>query len=137
MTVIKCIGCFKLRRGETTAGEKPRLRLITYDCFRFPHACALRGLIRPTKDITRTAEDCPQRIAVHCILCNERPVTTYGDPPLAYACKAHDEAWGKWLEDHPKRRDSLAPKGRMNSMSWVEVFREFIEDMRDNENKEA
>jgi hypothetical protein len=133
MSVLKCIGCYELCRKETremTPGEVPRPLLITYDCVRFPYACALAGLLRPTKGITLVAENCPRRIDEHCILCSEKPVTTYGDPALVYVCKVHDEAWKKWLENHPERRDSLAPKGRLNRTSWVEVFREFIEDMR-------
>jgi len=54
----------------------------------------------------------------------------YGYEPLVYICREHDKAWGTWLDKHPGKRDHIAPRGRSVRANWIEVFREFIEDMR-------
>jgi len=125
--MIKCVGCYDLLREELTLGGKP---LIVYNCPRFfPYACALSGLIRPGSGITEAVEDCPEQLGAHCILCTKTELVSYGLQDV-FICKEHDRAWGKWLEDHPERRAYLAPKGRLRQSNWIEVFREFIEDMR-------
>lgn len=135
---IKCIGCYDLLREEMTVSDMAFKRyrkqgntLVVYNCPRFfPYAAAISGLLRPGSGIVEAVKDCPQRIDEHCILCPKPPVTTYGEPPIVHTCKEHYAAWGNWLEEHPERRAYLAPKGRMRHANWVEVFREFIEDMR-------
>lgn len=125
---IKCVGCYELQRLEMkmTSGFS-----IVYNCPRyFPYYATISGLIRPGRGIVEAVKDCPQRIDEHCILCHKPPVTSYGDKPIAYACAEHDEAWDNWLKKHPERRVYLAPKGRLRGANWIEVFREFIEDMR-------
>lgn len=127
MSLIKCIGCFDLHREEMAVGGKP---LTVYNCPRyFPYACALSGLLRPGSGILEAVEDCPQRIDEHCILCGNTKVSSYGQQ-IVFICGEHDKAWGQWLKEHPERDAYLTPKGRLRRANWVEVFREFIEDMR-------
>lgn len=121
--MIKCVGCYELRREELTVEGRP---LVVYNCPRFfPHECALSGLLRPDKYITEAVEACPMSLGHHCILCPKTYVTSYGT-----ACEEHDRAWWKWLTEHPERRAYLAPLDRLRKANWLEVFREFIEDMR-------
>lgn len=127
MSQIKCIGCYDLRREEMVLSGKD---LIVYTCPRLPYDCVIGGLLRPGLGTLKAVTDCPQRIDEHCILCPKPHVSTYGLPPMVYICEEHGEAWGKWLEEHPERRAYLTPKGRNKKANWVEVFREFIEDMR-------
>ena len=127
MALIKCIGCYDLHREERVVTGKT---LIVYTCPRFPYDCVIGGLLRPGQGTLKAVTDCPQRIDEHCILCPKTPVCTYGEPPMVYTCKEHDAAWGSWLNEHPQRLAYLAPKGRSRKANWIEVFREFIEDMR-------
>lgn len=125
---VKCVGCYDLVREEIIVSGKP---LVVYNCPKyFPYRCALSGLLRPGLGVSVAVDDCPQRIDEHCILCHKPPVTSYGDPQRVYACKEHDAAWGKWLDEHPERRAYMAPRHRAIKSRWIEVFREFIEDMR-------
>lgn len=126
MSPIKCIGCYELLREELVLGGK---ELVVYNCPRFPYACHLSGLLKPAKGILRAGEECPEKPLGHCILCPETKVTHYGDN-IVSTCREHYQAWSKWLDEHPERRDHLAPKGRSIRANWIEVFREFIEDMR-------
>jgi len=125
--VIKCIGCYNLLREELELGGK---HLVVYNCPRFfPYACALSGLIRPGKGIIEAVRDCPERIDKHCILCAKTDVSRYGEE-MVFICIDHGFAWGEWLREHPERFAYIAPKGRLRLSNWIEVFREFIEDMR-------
>ena len=125
--MIKCIGCNDLLREELDIGGK---HLVVYNCPRFfPYACALSGLLRPVSGITEAVKDCPEQLGAHCILCSKTELVTYGLQDV-FICKEHDRAWFKWLEEHPERRAYLAPRGRSRQSNWIEVFREFIEDMR-------
>lgn len=134
MGIAKCVGCLDLERLEL---EAPGGKLVVYNCSRkFPYACAISGLLRPGKGIVKAVEKCPRVLDCKCILCSKRPVTYYGDPPVAFACKEHDWAWQEWLEAHPERRAYLAPKQRVIRANWIEVFREFIEDMRPEQEAE-
>lgn len=124
---IKCIGCYNLLRQEILVNEKP---LVIYNCpGRFPYACALSGLLRPGKGTQKAAEDCPEDPHSHCVLCPSTEVTHYGHD-IATVCKDHSRAWSEWLDQHPERRAYFSPRGRGITRNWVEVFREFIEDMR-------
>ena len=125
---IKCVGCYELLRKEVELFGKPR---VVYDCPRyFPYATFIGGLLRPGKGITEAVKDCPERLDEHCILCARTAVTSYGQQ-IVSICKEHDQAWAKWLDDHPERRHYLSgPYGRARLANWIEVFREFIEDMR-------
>lgn len=125
---IKCIGCYDLRREELVLGGRP---LVVYNCpTYFPYACALSGLLRPGLGVQRAVEDCPERIDGHCILCSKTELMSFGDPPLVFICKEHYRAWFKWLDEQRNRRAFLSPKGRSVKANWIEVFREFVEDMR-------
>lgn len=125
--MIKCIGCIDLLREELDIGGK---HLVVYNCPRFfPYACALSGLIRPGSGITEAVKDCPEQLGAHCILCTNTDLVFYGLQDV-FICKEHDRAWGKWLSEHPLRREHIAPRGRARQANWIEVFREFIEDMR-------
>ncbi len=127
--MIKCITCYDLLREELELGGK---HLVVYNCPRFfPYACALSGLIRPGKGIIKAVRDCPERIGEHCVLCTKTGVLHYGGEMVSI-CKDHSRAWGEWLDKHPERFAHLAPKGRLIRSNWIEVFREFIEDMRLN-----
>ncbi len=129
--MIKCIGCYGLRRNELTVGGRP---LVVYNCPGFfPYECALSGLLLPGSGIVEAVKDCPEQLGEHCILCAKPWVTSYGFPPNVFACKEHDQAWGKWLKDHPDRHAYISPIGRLRKANWVEVFREFIEDMREKQ----
>jgi len=125
--MIKCVGCYDLLREELDIGGK---LLVVYNCPRFfPYACALSGLIRPGSGIVEAVRDCNEDPLSHCVLCSNTKITHYGQD-IVSICSKHDLAWGKWLEEHPERRAYLAPKGRSRQSNWIEVFREFIEDMR-------
>lgn len=123
--IIKCIGCLDLIREEL---EMPG-KVVVYTCRRFPFSAEISGLLRPGKGILKAVDDCPRHPETHCILCAQVDVLHYGDDIVAI-CKEHDRAWTKWLDALPGRRAYLSPKGRMNRACWIEVFREFIEDMR-------
>jgi len=124
---IKCIGCYDLLREELELEGRP---LVVYNCPRFfPYACALSGLLRPGSGIIEAVRDCNEDPLSHCVLCSNTKITHYGQD-IVSICKEHDAAWGKWLDEHPERRAHLAPRGRSVKANWVEVFREFIEDMR-------
>ena len=127
MAYIKCIGCYQLRRSEVQLKPGPG---VVFDCpDHFPYLTFISGLLRPGKGILQAAEACPEQPGQHCILCEKTEVTHYGVLALA-TCTEHYRAWSKWLDNHPERRNYLKPKGRMRSANWIEVFREFIEDMR-------
>jgi hypothetical protein len=126
MSLIKCIGCYDLHREERLMTGK---RLIVYTCPRFPYDCVIGGLLRPGQGTLKAVTDCPQRIDEHCILCGNTKFSSYGQL-IVFICGEHDKAWGQWLKEHPERDDYLTPKGRLRQANWVEVFREFIEDMR-------
>ena len=124
---IKCIGCYDLLREEMTLDGR---QLVVYNCPRyFPYRCALSGLLRPSYRTTEAVKDCPDDPLSHCVLCSNIKITHYGQDMVSI-CEEHGAAWGKWLDEHPERRAYLAPKGRAGKGTWVEVFREFIEDMR-------
>ena len=138
----KCIGCYLLRR-EVIDVSKMALKgyrtdagkLVVYDCLdgRFPYQAVISGLLRPSTGINTAARDCEQTIEGHCIICSQTDkLEHYGHGPLVYICGKHDKAWGTWLDEHPGKRDHIAPRGRSVRANWVEVFREFIEDMRQN-----
>ncbi|MBA7661634.1 hypothetical protein ES703_69654 [subsurface metagenome] len=123
---IKCIGCFDLHREEMKmTGET----LTVYTCPRFPYACALNGLLRPGKGILQAVAACPDDPLGHCVICSNTEIIHYGQD-IVSTCKEHYDAWSAWLDEHPERRDHLAPRGRAVKANWVEVFREFVEDMR-------
>ncbi len=125
--MIKCIGCNDLLREELDIGGK---HLVVYNCPRFfPYACALSGILRPGSGITEAVKDCPEQLGAHCILCTKTDLVQYG-LEVIFICKEHDKAWGKWLNDHPGKRDYMRPGQRVVKAHWIEVFREFIEDMR-------
>lgn len=123
---IKCIGCYDLHRRVLKFDGR---RLIVYKCSRFHYACAMSGLLRPGSGIVKAVEDCPEKPLSHCILCSSTKIYHYGQD-IVSLCKEHDADWGKWLYKHPERRKHLAPRGRSIKANWVEVFREFVEDMR-------
>ena len=124
---IKCIGCYELKRLEMNLSEGGKL--IAYNCPRFPYACALSGLLRPGVGILEAARLCPGNPLGHCAVCSETKITHYGQDIISI-CMEHGVAWGKWLDEHPERRAYLAPRGRSVKANWIEVFREFVEDMR-------
>ena len=124
---IKCIGCFELFREERDFDNK---HLVTYICPRyFPYACALSGLLLPSTGILKAANMCPEDPLSHCAVCSNTEITHYGQD-IVSICKEHNAAWSKWLDEHPERHAHLAPRGRSVKANWVEVFREFVEDMR-------
>ena len=126
MPTIKCIGCLELRRQGVTIEGRP---LLVYICPRFPYACALSGLLRPGSGIVEAVKDCPENPLSHCIICSNTKIIHYGQD-IVSICAEHDKAWGKWLDEHPQRRAQIAPRGRSVRGNWVEVFREFVEAMR-------
>ena len=127
--LIKCIGCFKLVRVEMLRASNALE--VYYDCPGiFPYMTSIGGILRPGKGIEEAAKDCADDPLSHCILCTEdTDIAHYGENITAI-CHEHNLAWGQWLDGHPERRAYLAHKGRVKRANWVEVFREFIEDMR-------
>lgn len=126
--MIKCVGCAELLREELDLNGK---HLVVYNCpSYFPYACALSGLLRPGSGITEAVKDCPEHLGEHCILCAKTELISYGEPNIVFICRDHDQDWGNWLASHTERRAYLAPKGRLKTSNWIEVFREFIEDIR-------
>ena len=124
---IKCIGCLELHREEMKITSQ---NLGVYKCSRFPYYAAISGLLHPGKGILAAVADCPEDPLEHCILCPSTEVTHYGDN-IVSTCSEHYQAWSKWLDQHPERRAYLhSPHGRAKKANWIEVFREFIEDMR-------
>ncbi len=126
---IKCIGCYNLLREALTLKGRP---LVVYKCGNghFPYACALSGLLRPGSGIVKAVEDCPDDPLSHCTVCSNTKITHY-DQGIVSICREHDWAWGTWLDEHPDKRAHIAPRGRVIRANWVEVFREFVEDMRE------
>jgi len=125
--MIKCIGCLDLHREELELEGKP---LVVYNCPRyFPYSTVISGLLWPGKGIVEAVRECPDDPLSHCAVCSNTKITHYGQD-IVSICKEHDAAWGKWLYEHPERSAYLAPYGRTRKGNWVEVFREFIEDMR-------
>ncbi len=130
MATVKCISCSELRREELRFKGKP---MVVYNCARyFPYACALSGLFRPASRIVEAVKDCPELVDLNCVVagCLNLDLTTYGKDKMVFICKDHDRAWGKWLDEHPKKRDYIAPLGSTRRSNWVEVFREFVESQR-------
>lgn len=129
---IKCIGCLDLIQEEL---EMPG-KVVVYTCRRFPFSAAISGLTRPGKGILEAVRTCPKRPREGCVICRtaEKQLVYLGgsdsEDCIAAICIDHYRAWSDWLEKHPERRDYLAPKGRSRKTNWIEVFREFIEDMR-------
>ena len=143
---IKCIGCYELVREEIKLSPRELTRdeggsfwwkpfkitgglLVLYDCPRFTYATTIGGLLRPCKGIIEAVRLCPDNPLGHCAVCSTTKIIHYGQD-IVSICSKHDLAWGKWLDEHPERRAYLAPKGRVRQSNWIEVFREFIEDMR-------
>jgi len=126
MTRIKCIGCYELRREVMEVEGK---NLVVYDCHRYPYACVISGLLRPGKGLLGAVSDCPEDPLSHCVICPETKFTHYSEGMVS-VCEEHGRAWGNWLNDHLGRREYMAPRHRAIKARWIEVFREFIEDMR-------
>ena len=125
--LIKCIGCYELLREELELKGKP---MVVYNCPRFfPYWCVIRGLLRPGKGIIEAVNDCPENPHDHCILCSKTELVRMGDR-IVPICLDHFQAWGEWLDQHPEKRSRFSPRGRLITANWIEVFREFIEDMR-------
>jgi len=124
---IKCISCLELLQEELTVEGRP---LVVYNCPRyFPYAAALSGILRPGSGIVEAIKDCPDDPLSHCVICSNTEISHYGQD-IVSACKEHYDAWSAWLDEHPERRAHLAPRGRSIKANWVEVFREFVEDIR-------
>ena len=124
---IKCIGCYELRRRQLNMSHGVD---IVYECQRyFPYMTTIGGLLRPASGTLEAVKDCPEDPLSHCAVCSNTKITHYGQD-IVSICKEHDAAWGKWLDEHPERRAYLAPKGRHRKANWIEVFREFVEDIR-------
>ena len=122
---IKCLGCLELRRDAVNE------KLTVYHCNArggFP-AVAIRSLLRPGKSLLKAVAGCPKDPLGHCVLCPKPPAIHMGQDILSI-CQEHYNAWSAWLDAHPDRRAHLAPKGRARKANWVEVFREFVEDIR-------
>jgi len=141
---IKCIGCYNLVRDEikvfNPASWKPyKLKgdiLTIYKCPRyFEGGTTLGGLLRPSKRILEAVSKCSEDPLSHCVLCSKPVDVTYGYPPVVGACTEHNAAWSKWLDDHPDKREYISPHRRVVDAHWIEVFREFIEDMRQQGDK--
>ncbi|GAI92659.1 unnamed protein product, partial [marine sediment metagenome] len=92
--------------------------------------CALGGLLRPGIGILEAARLCPEDPLSHCVICSETKITHYGQDIRVSICKEHNRAWSKWLDEHLERKVHLSPRGRSVKANWIEVFREFVEDMR-------
>lgn len=136
MATIKCVGCYDLLREEYRLkldGKDIKRRaevLVAYICPRFfDHPFALSSLLRPVKGVLEAVEMCPDRVGEHCILCEKKGVQVYG-VECVFTCDKHHRAWGKWLNEHPGKRESIRPGRRLRKDRWIEGFREFIEDMR-------
>ena len=132
MATIKCIGCFGLLRKELDVGGE---KAVVYNCHRFPYMCAMAGLLKPGKGISRAVKACPYHPLGHCVLCSRTKIIHY-DQNIVSVCIEHYTAWAKWLDEHPERRAHMAPRGRSVKANWVEVFREFIEDSRSTESQD-
>ena len=130
---LKCIGCFQLRRIQQgmTSRRGTGSVLVAYDCIqgRYPYRVTIGGLLRPTNTIIDLVKECPEDPLRHCVVCAKTKIIHYGED-IVSICSEHDKAWGEWLEQHPERQSYMHPKGRNRHANWVEVFREFVEDVR-------
>jgi hypothetical protein len=127
MAMIKCVGCYGLVRKVVHLRDND---LVVYRCPGFfPFDCALSGLLRPVKDIIQAAKNCPKRSGEQCILCEEKGTQIFG-VECVFMCNKDDRAWSKWLTEHPGKREYICPGKRIKTDRWIEVFREFIEDIR-------
>lgn len=143
-SIIKCIGCYELRQEEISCSEElmkdfrknDRGTLVTYTCLNhyFPYATVISGLLYPGKGIRNAVEQCPLRPRESCVICQSPGIAHLGgfesDDCLAAVCKDHYHAWGDWLDEHDALRRKIDPRGRNRTSSWIEVFREFIEYIR-------
>jgi hypothetical protein len=128
--MIKCVGCFRLKREEI---ERPGKRKVFYNCpLYFPYLTTIGGLVHPGKRLVEAVRDCPELTDLNCIIggCLDLNLTSYGADKIVFICMDHHRAWGKWLDAHPGKREYFSPRGRPINIRFVEVFREFIEDMR-------
>jgi hypothetical protein len=125
--MLKCICCRNLRREVIPVKGRS---LVVYNCPpHFPYQAVLRGLLHPGKGIEEAADGCSDFDQKHCIVCgSDSGFVRYGIQVCI--CGKCDKAWGKWLDEHPGKREYIAPHGRARRDSWIEVFREFIEGAR-------
>ena len=146
MPKIKCTGCLKLKREVLKTSDHSVLKgyrtteegaVVSYDCPNFPYVTVMSGLLRPGKGIQKAVRECKEHIpSAHCMLCGsgEEYHTLGGlevEDCLAVLCNKHYWAWSNWLNNHPERRKSFAPRGRPVLAAWLDAFREFVEEMRE------
>jgi len=124
--IIKCIACIELKRRELKINGEAA---ILYDCPHLPYMTSIGGLMRPGSGTIKGAEACPENPRSHCAICSETKIQHYGHG-IVSICPEHDKAWGQWLDEHPEKREHIAPRGRAIRANWVEVFREFVEYKR-------
>jgi hypothetical protein len=144
MPSIKCTGCIELRRGvfDTKAIDLKRYRTesgkyILYICSKgyFPYQTTIGGLLRPGRALKEALAACPERPRGSCVICHKTEKLTHlggieEETCTAAVCSEHYKAWSTWLDEHPEKRQHIAPKGRPRHAEWVDVFREFIDDKR-------
>lgn len=132
MARIKCTACPELRREKIAFSGKS---LMTFRCPLYPYATTIGGLVRPGKGVREAVEKCRRNPRQSCTICRSgsklhRLGGIFDDDCVAVLCGNHYHAWSEWLDSHPEHRQRLAPKGRVVHANWVDVFREFVEEMR-------
>ena len=131
---IKCIGCYELLRDDMVTSQGVQ---VVYNCPEFfPYSTGVGGLIRPGKGLIRAVEKCPKVLGKTCLFCGGATASFYGFEMLA-TCQKHHEEWSRWLDEHSERLAYLSPLGRVRQDHWIQIYREFIEDVRRKARKEA
>jgi hypothetical protein len=119
---LKCISCRELERQKM--GD-----VVVYFCKKFPYPCPLEGLLKPGEAVSKAAMACQEDPLASCVICHSEEIIKYGGDIVAI-CPKHDGAWAEWLKSHPSRYEHMSRNGKAVKEAWVEVFREFVEDMK-------
>lgn len=137
MIRLNCVACPHLERKTiivkgrgTTRFFSPLKDLVVYDCDqgRFPYLAALSGLLKPGQGISLAAQGCSQPDWGRCVVCREPGKAGVSHDPVIPVCKKHYRAW---LSDCLEKRAHYAPRGRVVSSRWLEVFLEFVASARE------
>jgi hypothetical protein len=46
-------------------------------------------------------------------------------------CEKHSKQWREWLDANPERSARIHPKGRLNTLAWLEMFFTFRYEIRE------
>ncbi len=132
--MLKCAGClYLIREAQDPEKINPKFPLVIYGCEeeRLPYWTSINGLMRPGKGNQRAADNCSKNVTCGCVVCGaHEKLLSYGKDDFVYICPNHDKAWGKWLDDHPGKREYIHPRKTIITSHWIEVFWKFVAEAR-------